>query len=215
MGQRLVGGDVGELVAGAAAERPAAGGDEQTPDVLDALAAQCLRERGVFAVDRHELARLGRVGDQLATDDERLLVGQSEGGSRLEGGERGLETDRPGHSVEDDVTRGSGHVDGGLRSGHQARNPVVALGEAATLGFGVERELDVLCGARLGDGHQRDPVLERLPGEQRRIVATGCQRHDLEAVRVRGNDLEGLGADRARRTENGDTLPHAAILSHP
>ena len=154
MGQRLVGGDVGELIAGAAAEGPAAGGDEQTADVLDALAAQGLREGGVLAVDRHELARFGRVCDQLATDDERLLVGQSEGGSRLEGGERGLETDRPCHPVEDDIARGAGHVDGCLRTGHQARDSVIALGEATPLGLGVERELDVLCRARLGDGHQ-------------------------------------------------------------
>ena len=58
-------------------------------------------------------------------------------------------------------------------------------------------------------------MLEGLPGEQGGIVAAGGEGHDLEAVRVRGNDLEGLGADRARGTENGDTLSHVAILSHP
>jgi hypothetical protein len=212
--QRLLRSDVGELVTRTAAERTAAGGDEQASDVLDALASQGLRERGVLAVDRHDLAGLGRVGDELAADDERLLVGERERGSRVEGGERGLETDRSRHPVEDDVTRRARRLDGCLRTGHQPRDPVVTLGVAASLSLGVERELDILRRARLGDCHQRDLMLERLPGQQRRIVATGRQRDDLEAVGVGGNDLEGLGADRPRRTENGDTLPHVAILSH-
>ena len=57
--QRLLGRDVGEPLAGPAAERAAARGEHQAAYLLGAAAAQALRERAVLAVDRHDLARAG------------------------------------------------------------------------------------------------------------------------------------------------------------
>ena len=50
---------VGQLGAGAAAERAAAGGQHQPAYLLGGAAAQALGERGVLGVDRHDLAGPG------------------------------------------------------------------------------------------------------------------------------------------------------------
>jgi hypothetical protein len=50
-----------------------------------------LGERGVFRVDRDEPLRLAldQVDDEVATDDQALLVGEGEQLARLKGRERG------------------------------------------------------------------------------------------------------------------------------
>ena len=49
---------VGQLVAGAAAERAAAGGQHQPAHLAGGAAAQALGQRRVLGVDRHDLAGL-------------------------------------------------------------------------------------------------------------------------------------------------------------
>ena len=70
-----------QLRARAAAER-AAGGGEHEPSIVPTrrLAGDQLVQRGVLGVDRDDLraGRLGERHDQLAADDERLLVGERE-----------------------------------------------------------------------------------------------------------------------------------------
>ena len=70
--------DVRELVAAAAAERAARGGQRQALDRPRPLARDQLVQRRVLGVDRDQL-RAGRLGErhhELAADDERLLVGE-------------------------------------------------------------------------------------------------------------------------------------------
>ena len=214
VGGRLLGRHVDQLLAGAASEGPAAGGHDETADVIVAFSAQGLRQRRVLGVDRDELAGLGRTGDQLAADDQRLLVGQRQGGARLERSQRGQQSDGAGHAVEHHVARRARDLDSSVGASHEARDPVIALVVSALLGLGVEGELDVLRGLGLSHADQRHVEGDRLFGQEPRVVAARGQSRHLEAIGVGGDDLEGLGSDRSGGAENGDTLAHAAILPH-
>ena len=57
----------------------------------------------MLGVDRHDLAGPGEPGDEVAADDERLLVGERERGAALEGRDRRCESDRAGDAVQHDV----------------------------------------------------------------------------------------------------------------
>ena len=94
MRERLLGRDIRQLIAGAPAERTA-GCREHQPAHLAVLArAQRLRDRRVLGVDGDDLPGPRRRCHQLAADDERLLVGEREGGSGLEH-RQGRARDRP------------------------------------------------------------------------------------------------------------------------
>ena len=95
--------DVAQVVAGASAERSAAGGDDELAHLVRAAAAQALGERRVLGVDRAQLARLGARRDQRAAGDEGFLVRERDRASRVEGGEGGAQTLRACDGVEDDV----------------------------------------------------------------------------------------------------------------
>ena len=56
--QRLVDRDLGQLLAGAAAERSTAGREHEASYLVGPAAAQALGQRAVLAVDRHDLAGL-------------------------------------------------------------------------------------------------------------------------------------------------------------
>ena len=60
VGERLLGGDVVQVVAAAAAERAAARGEHQPAHLVGAAAAQALGQRAVLGVDRDDLARASR-----------------------------------------------------------------------------------------------------------------------------------------------------------
>ena len=57
----------------------------------------------MLGVDRNDLTRPRARGDEVAADDERLLVGEREGAAGLERGERRAEPDGSGDAVQDDV----------------------------------------------------------------------------------------------------------------
>ena len=99
--------DVVQLVAAAAAERPAAGGEHQAAHLVGGAAAQALRQRAVLGVDRDDLARLGPRGHDRAADDQRLLVGQRQGAAGVERGERRPQPERTVDAVEHHVARAS------------------------------------------------------------------------------------------------------------
>ena len=103
---------------GAAAERPAAGGEHQPPHLGGPPAAQALGQRAVLGVDRHDLVgRCTAACTQRAAGDERLLVGQGQRAAGLERGQRRRQADRAGHAVEDDVARPGGELGGGVGPG--------------------------------------------------------------------------------------------------
>ena len=99
----------GELLAGPAAERSAAGGQHQAAYLRGGAAPQALGDRGVLRVDRHDLAGLRARGDQRAAHDQGLLVGQRQGVAGVERGQGRAQPDGAGDAVEHHV---AGHPRG-------------------------------------------------------------------------------------------------------
>ena len=112
--ERLLRGDVGELVGRATAERAPGRGEDEASYLLGGAGAEALGDGTVLGVDRHDLARPGALLHQRAADDERLLVGEGQRGAGVEGGEGGAEADGSGDAVEHDVARSSGGLGGRL-----------------------------------------------------------------------------------------------------
>ena len=162
MRERLLGRDVGELVARAAAERAAARGQDEA---LRLAELRALEERRVLAVDRDQLAPapLLRRERELAGGDEALLVRERERDAALERPHRRREAGEADDGVQDDVGLGAleqlGRVAAGLR---QRREPVDRLrpgrrGDELELGMRVDH-LDRLPPDRAGRAEQGDPL---------------------------------------------------------
>ena len=151
----------------------------------------------VLGVDRHDLARRGRGLDERAPDDERLLVGQGEGGA-------GRSAARVGRSPIEPVMPLS------TTSAPQAAATVAASSPTTTSGRYPRSPVAAATAAAQLLGRRRGPRRRAGRGSaaaccaEQRGVAPGGQRDDPEAVGVGGDDLEGLGADRAGGAEDGD-----------
>jgi hypothetical protein len=148
VGQRLLGRDVVEVLPAAAAERPAAGGEDQSTHLVRRTAVQALGQRAVLAVDGDDLAGRGQAGDHRSADDQRLLVGQRQGVAGLERGDRGPQPHGPGDAVEHDVALQAGGLDGGVLP-----EPVVGRGELGDLLLE-----QLLLGAPGREGHDPEAV---------------------------------------------------------
>ena len=105
MCERLLDGDVLELVPGAAAERAAGRGQDERLDRLGLAALEALEERRVLAVDRQQQAAAAPVGGdgELAGGDEALLVRERERDAVLERPQRRLDAGEADDRVEHDV----------------------------------------------------------------------------------------------------------------
>ena len=183
--------------ARAAAERPAGRRQPDAGDIAGVLAQVALEDRRVLGVDRQQLSRLGEPRDELAADDERLLVGERERLVGRERGDRGAQTGSAHERVEHDVGLGAGReLDDRLGAGLDPRNgsPAATLARArSAAASGRERDA-------------RHAELARL--REQELVARVCARaHDLDLVGVRRGDFERLAPDRAGRAENRDAKP--------
>ena len=172
--QRVGDGDPLELGSRLAAERPAAGGEQDSPHLVRGAGAQRLVDGGVLRVDGHDLAAAASplLGDDRTAGDETLLVGQREAlavGQRRERRRQAREAD---DRIEDDV---------GLGQRRQRRQRVRC----------VDAEMDAIG---------RDVEGGRLLREQL-LVATRRQRDDAVPVAMRRDDIERLSTDRSRRSE--------------
>ena len=105
MGERLLRGHVRELVARAAAERPAGRGEDEACDASPVTSLEALVERRVLAVDRQEQASptLLRGEGELAGGDEALLVRERERDAVLERPECRPDARESDDGVQDDV----------------------------------------------------------------------------------------------------------------
>jgi hypothetical protein len=159
----------------------------------------------VLGVDWNDLPRPGdRRPDEGAAGHERLLVGQGEGTPGAQRRERRREAEGAHDAVEHDLARPGGELGHRVRAGEDLRDPEVARAVAASRCLGVERQLQILCGARLGHADDLDPQLERLGGEQPDVAAAGAQPDDPKPVRVAAHDVDGLRADGAGGAEQHD-----------
>jgi hypothetical protein len=187
--ERLRDRDVGQLGPRAPAERPARGGDDEPLERARGLAREQVVHGGVLGVDRQQggSGRLGERHDELAPDDERLLVGQREVHALGQGDDRGPEAGGADDRVEDEV---------GARLGDEAHE---ALGAGEHLAVRPR-----LRGARGGVGvADRDPAHAVGPRlfDEGRPGGLGRQPHELELLRRAGDDVERLGPDRPRRAQ--------------
>ena len=105
MRERLVRRDVAELVAGAAAERPAGAGQHEARDLVGRGAGEALEERRVLAVHRKDPAAAARRRGEreVAAGDEALLVREREVDAVLERPQRRVDAGEADDGVEDDV----------------------------------------------------------------------------------------------------------------
>ena len=105
MRERLLGRDVLELGARAAAERAAGAGEDERVDLLRLASLEALEERRVLAVDGQDpaAAPLPRGESELAGGDEALLVREREVDAALERPERRVDSGEADDGVEDDV----------------------------------------------------------------------------------------------------------------
>jgi hypothetical protein len=194
MGQRILHGDLAQLGAGPSPERPAAGGEEEAGDPVrpaGGVGVDALVYGGVLAVDGDQLGtgRGSRSLDDRPAGDERLLVRQRQAASGLERShgdpEPGKSHDRVHHRVG--IRR---HLGEGVGADHELRAPRGQPSKLAEAGF-------------VPQGDHQGAELGRLPREgPDRRPRPECDQ--LEAVRVGPHDVERLGADRARRPEDGD-----------
>ena len=195
VGQRLGDGHVLQVGAVTAAERTAGGGEHQALHGPRRLAADELGQRRVLGVHGHDAGAggLGQGRDQLAADDERLLVGQREVDalpqrrhcwSQARGTDQGVE-----HEV-------------GARLDHEAHEPLRAGQDLPVRpGLGGPRRCVLVGECDPADAVAPRHAHELLPRALRR------QPYDVELGRCL-DDLEGLGPDRAGGPED----EHA---SHP
>ena len=172
---------------------PPGGGEDQAIDRPRALGPQELEDRRVLGVDRQDprLRRLGERGDELAADDEALLVGERQVDPLAEGDDRRPEPGDADDRVQDQVGLGRrDQVADALGAREDAG--VAELGRRPAGGLGL-RERD-------GDG-------ARLARLRREPLPVGGRREpgDLELARAR-DDVERLLADRAGRAEDEDPL---------
>ena len=219
VGQRLLGGHVGQLGPAAAAERTAGRGQHQPADLVGPPGPQALGQGRVLGVHRHDLPGPRALLDERAADDQRLLVGQRQRAAGVQGGQRGGQPGRAGQPVEDDVRGPGGHLGGGVGAGQHLRQPGRALLPAVRRGGRVQGVLQVPRHGRPGHGDDLDVELEGLLGEQvdaRGRATTGGQAHHPEPVRVAPDHVHRLGADRARGPEQHDGAAggHRAIVAH-
>src|SRR5690606_7150658 len=149
---------------------------------------EALGEGGVLGVDGDDLlARAGGGVDEVAADDERLLVGERKAAPRSQRGEGRGQPDRPDDAVEDDVGAAAGELGG--RGG---------AGEDLDVGEG-GGQLGGGGGVGHRDGGDAEP--SGLLGEEGGVAAGG-EAGDPEPVGVAGDDVERLGADRAGGAEH-------------
>ena len=75
VGERLGGGDIRKLIASAPIERTAGTGEPDSGQALAPLAEKALKDGGVFGVDRDEATWPGKRHEDVATGNQRFLVG--------------------------------------------------------------------------------------------------------------------------------------------
>ena len=118
-----------------------------------------------------------------------------------------------GDRVQHHVARGAGGLHRRVGAGHDPRQPQVSGRPAAVASLGVEGELEVLDDGGAAHRDQRGTGVQSLPGEQLDALTACGQRDHPEPVGLGGDDLQGLGPDRAGAAQDHD-VAHAASLPY-
>src|SRR5215218_498383 len=183
----------GHALARCGPERPAGGGQRHRDHVLRPAGAKRLLQRVVLRIDRQDAGpkRFRIAHEGFAGTDEALLVGERDGAAGFERGVRRQKAGRAADRRHDDVGR-----------------PVHRLEDGGSPGPGPDprpgkRVPQRIAARPVGERGKARADLARDPGERLSVAAAddGC---DPEAVAVRGEDVDGRTADRARRAKDGD-----------
>ena len=175
-----------------APERPARRGQEQSGHRgRVGRGRQALMHGAVLGVDRHDLGpgRAARLLHDGRPGNERFLVGQRQSPPGLQGGHRHRKPGEADHGIEHHVGTGGG--------GHQALVPDHDLGP------GRDAVTDQRIEGRIPDDHQRRVEQGGL-SQQQLGRALGGQGGHPEAPRRTLQDVDGLGPDRAGRSQHAD-----------
>ena len=199
--ERHGGRDVLELVARAAEEGAARAGEPDLAHVLATLPHQALVDGVVLGIHRQHATRLGHRHEQLAADDEGLLVGRRPDLA----GAQGLGA-RPDTCLAHDGHKH--HVD--VVEAGEPGDRVLAKAKVATLGQ--LAECRVVLTALVAQG--RIPHAE-LTGDGDELLGrrVGRDGHELDLVWVHAADVERLGADGAGATKKRQTRGALALLA--
>ncbi len=184
--QRLLGGDPVHLLGRRIAEGAAGGGEDDALDAVRLFAPEALPDGGVLAVDGAELGAVasGLGGDELAGDDQDLLVGQGHGPAGAQGGECRRQAGGAYGGDHDQVrVRVGGHLFHSGPGGGDAAAQVLRLAVTAD---------------------QAGTELARLL-LQEGDVGAGGEADDGEAAGEGADDVQGLTADGAGGAQDNET----------
>ena len=145
--ERLVHGDLVEVEIGVGPERAARRGDDQTPDVLGALAPKALPDGAVLRVDGAQAAFTGCLHHQRTGHDQHLFGRQRDLLAGLEGQEGRRQRSRAGDGDQHQVA---------ARIGDHGLDPGV---EIAVAGLALDHVVGGAPGraAALGEAEQSQP----------------------------------------------------------
>ena len=195
VGERLLGCGGLHLLERGLAEGSPRSGQHDPSQGLTRVPGETLLDRHVFGIERHDARTraLGFLEHELPGRHEDLLVRERHLGAAAERGEDRLQTEAAHQRPDHEVTRLGGHLDQALRAVDDADGGV-RQGLPQT-----HRSL-----ARVDRDQARAELLGLL--QQELHVGTGGQRRDLESIPEPPDDVQGLGPDRAGRTEDADGL---------
>ena len=188
--ERLFPGDCAQFFCGLAEERAARGSQD---DLIERIALTCLhtledgRVLGVYRQDVHALFAC-RLHDQSARADQRLLVGKRNVLASINGSERGQQSNHADHRGHNRIT---------VRIGRRCDQTVHATHDR-NIGVG-KSDFEIACGGLIKRDAQLGMQCARLLFEQLDISIGGqCDHLGID----RGQNINGLCADRAGRTQN-------------
>ena len=199
--ERLLHGDVPDCFEREGAERPARGGQHDTPHVLAPAGAQRLKDRIVLGIDRQDRrAGGGRPPhEQRAGTDETFLVGKGHRSAALGSGERRLEACCAGDRRHDPIGR-----------------PLRGLDDCRRAGGGLDaaagkRRLEFGVSGRIGDRGKARPEVARET-RQRRGVAVRGDRLDAIPARILAQQIDRARPDRAGGAKQRHRTRHGCKL---
>ena len=202
MPERLLNGHVAQFDRGPVEERTPRTGEHDPANIFAPVTLKRLEDRVVLAVDRED-PRAGLGGgtrDQLACNDEHLLVRERNVTAHPKRLQSGAKTKRPDEPRDQQIGIGNrGRLDQTLD----------AVGDLAWW-VAPEALAKLHSASGVSRGYESRPETTNLLGEPLQPLSPG-ERDNLESLREALDDSEGRDTDRAGRAEDCET-PHSAPL---
>ena len=200
MRQGVLAGHVVEILARTAKERTARTGKPNAVGLAWILTQIALIDGGVLGVDRNELTRLRQWHQQVAANDERLLIGKCKTLVRGQGSMARFEPGSAHNSNKDTVdVIATCELANRLRTNTELAHGPCANAELRALGQLLQHSVRTVGGVGHGNGRNR-----KLTGKRNKLSGTGIngKRRHLQSIDMLTAYIECLRANRARTTQN-------------